>query len=170
MLTIKFTDIIPVGPWAQEEMVQERSNPAISGYEMPSPCHSTAPLYQQVLTPQVPTETEMGTWLAKLLTGSAESSRKAGFIHPLCTTSVSTRVSQISLEQIKVTLFTTFVFVSLNIQIPDFTMNDHLFCWLFQCCVKKLDLPLVYKLILLNGSTQGPELFILLLLVRVSLR
>lgn len=59
---IKFTDIIPGGPWAQEEVVQEQSNPAISGYGTLSPCRSTGPLYQQVLTPQVPPETaEMGT-------------------------------------------------------------------------------------------------------------
>lgn len=29
---IKFTNIIPGGPWAQEEVDQERSNPALSGY------------------------------------------------------------------------------------------------------------------------------------------
>lgn len=82
---IKFTAIIPGGPWAQEEVVEEQSNPAISGYGTLSPCRSTGPLYQQVLTPQVPPETEMGTWLGELLTGLAESSCKGGvdggFIH-----------------------------------------------------------------------------------------
>lgn len=74
---IKFTDIIPGGPWAQEEVVQEQSNPAISGYGTLSPCRSTGPLYQQVLTPQVPPETaEMGTWLKELLTGWAERAAK----------------------------------------------------------------------------------------------
>lgn len=85
---IKFADIIPGGPWAQEEVVQEQSNPAISGYGTLSPCRSTGPLYQQVLTPQVPPETEMDTWL-ELLTDLAESSEKgeltADFIHQLVT-------------------------------------------------------------------------------------
>ncbi|CAJ1085403.1 hypothetical protein KUCAC02_013106 [Xyrichtys novacula] len=38
---IKFMAIIPCCPWAQEEAVQEKSNPAISGYGTPSLCRST---------------------------------------------------------------------------------------------------------------------------------
>lgn len=58
---IKFTDIIPGGPWTLEEMVQEQFNPALSGYGTLSPHRSTGLLYQQVLTPQVPPETAVGT-------------------------------------------------------------------------------------------------------------
>lgn len=57
---IKFTGIIPGGPWAQEEMVQEQSNPVLSGYGRLSPRRSTGLLCPQVLTPQVSPETEMG--------------------------------------------------------------------------------------------------------------
>lgn len=61
-------------------MVQEQSNPGLSGYGTPSPRRSTGPLYQQVLTPQVPPETEMGTRLEDLLAGSAERGVAGGFI------------------------------------------------------------------------------------------
>lgn len=68
---IKLTDLIHGGP-----QVLKHSNPVISGYGALSPCCSTGPLYQQVLTPQVPPETEMGTWLGELLTGLTECSTK----------------------------------------------------------------------------------------------
>lgn len=67
----KLTDLIHGGP-----QVLKHSNPVISGYGALSPCCSTGPLYQQVLTPQVPPETEMGTWLGELLTGLTECSTK----------------------------------------------------------------------------------------------
>lgn len=82
---IKLTDLIPGSPWSQEEVVQEQTNPVVSGYGTLSPCRSTGPLYQQVLTPQVPTETEMGTLLGELLTSMHECPKRglltAGFIH-----------------------------------------------------------------------------------------
>lgn len=55
---IKFADIIPGGPWAQEEVDQEGPNPALSGYAELSPRRSAGLLYQQVLTPPVLLETE----------------------------------------------------------------------------------------------------------------
>lgn len=152
---IKFTDIIPGGPWAQEEMVQEQSNPALSGYGTLSPCCSTGLLYQQVLTPQVPPETEMGSWLGKLLTTLAESSEKSELKADFR--------SQNIIELIKAIT----VFISLFYYISQFLILPWMFfincsSVLFSVLVcKKLDPPQVYKLILLSGSTQALELFIL---------
>lgn len=121
---IKFTDIIPGGPWAQEEMVQEQSNPALSGYGTLSPCHSTGLLYQQVLTPQVLPETEMGSWLGKLLTALAESSEKselkADFIHQDITSIFHDCISEYNRADQSNTIY---FFILLHVPVFHFTMN-----------------------------------------------
>lgn len=172
---IKFTDIIPGGPWAQEETVQEQSNPGLSGYGTLSPCRSTGLLYQQVLTPQVPPETEMGSWLGKPLSSLAESweatKLKAAFIHQDIT------LHDFCFPWLRLSLLQSrskqrFLFLYFTTNLIQAWMLSLFMNWpsLLLLVCKKPDLPQVYKLMLLSGSAQAPELFILLPLVRVSLR